>query len=237
MKIALCLSGHLRAYKEAFPSLKKFILDPYKPDVFIYTYPNQGFDGVRGDRALTATASNKKELIELYKPVKLTIDPMKPSYLDMNKYKDRIGSGCRDPNIIPSMFHGIYQANQLKVAWEIENAFKYDIAIRSRADVMYESMIDPKEFENCKTSNGIYFPAFGNYGGLNDQFAFGSSFSMDLYSSTFHNIDLFFDQGNLLHGETLTHRTIDYFGIPVLRTSMQYQLRRADGTFFRNANN
>ena len=236
MKIALCLSGHLRAYKECFPSLKKFIIDPYKPDVFIYTYPIQGFDGIRGDRSLMATMSNKKELIELYDPIKLTIDPLK-NLLDMNKYKDRIGSGVRDPTVIPSMFHGIYRANQLKVIWEIENAFKYDIVIRSRADIMYETMFGIKEFEACQQSNGVYFPAFGNYGGLNDQFAFGNSFIMDLYSSTFPNIDLFFDQGCLFHAETLTKWTIDYFGIPILRTKMLYHLQRADGTVFKNANN
>ena len=32
MKVALCISGHLRGYNYAFPDIKKYILDVYNPD-------------------------------------------------------------------------------------------------------------------------------------------------------------------------------------------------------------
>lgn len=37
MKIAICLSGQLRNYKETFPYFKSFIIDDLSPDIFIYT--------------------------------------------------------------------------------------------------------------------------------------------------------------------------------------------------------
>ena len=37
MKVAICLSGQLRNYKETFTYFKSFIIDDLSPDIFIYT--------------------------------------------------------------------------------------------------------------------------------------------------------------------------------------------------------
>lgn len=38
MKIALCLYGHLRGYEKCLPTLKKYVLDVYNPDVYVMTW-------------------------------------------------------------------------------------------------------------------------------------------------------------------------------------------------------
>ena len=57
MKIALCLSGGLRNFKDTHYSFKNFILDKYDTDVFFYGLENK--EGVD---------VNKKDLLDLYNP-------------------------------------------------------------------------------------------------------------------------------------------------------------------------
>lgn len=42
MKIALCISGQMRTFERAYPSIKRHILDPLSPDVFIHTWSDIG---------------------------------------------------------------------------------------------------------------------------------------------------------------------------------------------------
>ena len=37
-RIALCLSGHVRTFERTFPGLKRHLLEPHDPDVFIHTW-------------------------------------------------------------------------------------------------------------------------------------------------------------------------------------------------------
>ncbi|GEM_PF-3099305 len=43
LKVALCISGQLRGYKEAYNSIKKSIVDPLQPDIFVHTWQDVGF--------------------------------------------------------------------------------------------------------------------------------------------------------------------------------------------------
>lgn len=42
MKTALCISGQMRTYERAYPSIKKHIIDPLAPDIFIHTWSDTG---------------------------------------------------------------------------------------------------------------------------------------------------------------------------------------------------
>lgn len=52
MKVALCLSGQMRGYLEAFPSIKKNIIDKFNPDVFIHTWSDIGISNNEHRRRL-----------------------------------------------------------------------------------------------------------------------------------------------------------------------------------------
>ena len=41
-KIAMCISGYLRTFKECYPSIEKNILDGNDIDIFIHTYDKIG---------------------------------------------------------------------------------------------------------------------------------------------------------------------------------------------------
>src|ERR1039457_6129089 len=199
--IALCLSGHFRSYEKTFDTLQKSIIGPFNPDIFIFSWENLGFDGVRGDGHLSKTTLDIKKINKLYNPKKILIEPSKN--WNATKYISRMGSGLRHPEILFGMFYGVYKSNQLKISFENENNFCYDIVIRVRPDIYFENSLNIDELKKCQESPSIYFPKFGNYSGLNDQFCFGSSSEMNLYSELYNNLDKYFDSGCLWHSETM----------------------------------
>ena len=228
-KVALCLSGHFRSFDRAFNSILNSIIRPYSPDIFIYAPATVGNDGAdRGDKHLIRTQISEAKVRQLYQPKSLIIEPART--WDMSKYSSRVGSGCRNPNMIKGMYYGIYTANDLKRQYEQANGFIYDVVIRCRADLFFESNLDRAELEN---KSCIHIPKFGNYDGLNDQFALGSSAHMDMYSDTFNQLDKLFDMGCLWHAETLLKVSMREANIPILRSNINYYILRADGRKFR----
>lgn len=233
-RVALCISGHFRSYEQAYSSLKKAILNPIRPDIFIFTWNTVGYDGAdRGDNHLVKVPINQHRLQQLFAPKQMVIEPAR--VWDTRKYAHRLGSGLRTPYNVNGMFYGIYKANQLKKEFEKKHNFTYDIVIRGRADLLFNNLLNMNDIENCKNTNGIYFPKFGSYGGINDQFAFGSSKSMDLYAETYNNLDKYFDMGCLWHAETMMKFSVDYFELPILRTDIEYHILRANGRVFQLA--
>ena len=67
MKVALCLSGQMRGYLKAYPSVKKNIIDVFNPDIFIHTWDDLGKSNNLHHRALPSP-------IVHYLPRKLHID-------------------------------------------------------------------------------------------------------------------------------------------------------------------
>ena len=185
MKIALCLSGGLRNFKDTYYSFKHFLLDEYEVDVFFYGLENK--EGVE---------KNKEYLIDLYNPKKFQINSV--------DFYDKIS--CKYN--IPSSFYGFYnvlKCNDLKSEYENENGFKYYIVIRSRTDYFWFRYLTDEEV-NLSKSN-IIIPeewAFKdvNYFARFDGFAIGSSKLIDDYSDLFNRIDEYCNN-ILFHPESL----------------------------------
>jgi hypothetical protein len=230
MRTALCLSGHFRSYERTFETLQKSIIGPFNPDVFISTEENLGYNngigGDRGDRHLIKTPLDISKIEKLYNPKKIIVEPRQK--WEINKYINRLGPGSHGAEQMFGMFYGVYKSNQLKIDYEKENNFIYDIVIRCRPDIYFDSILDIQKI------NGICFPKFGNYSGLNDQFAFGDSHSMNLYSKLYENLDMHFDSGCLWHPETMLKYNINYYNIPIHRTDIKFRILRANGGFFIN---
>jgi len=172
MKIALCLSGGLRNFKDTYYSFKHFLLDKHEVDVFFYGLENK--EGVE---------KNKEDLIDLYNPKKFQINTV--------DFYDKIY--CKYN--IPSSFYGFYnvlKCNDLKSKYEIENGFQYDIVIRSRTDYFWFRDLTKEEIMLSKEK--IIIPEEWAFKTVNsfaksDGFAIGSSNLMDEYSSLFNRID------------------------------------------------
>ena len=134
------------------------------------------------------------------------------------------------------MYYGIYKANELKCNYEKQTNEKYDIVIRTRPDNFYSESLPIDEVDCSKTSQVVYVRGTVNDWGskiprnnflyehgddipfVADNFAFGNSDSMNVYSDTYNHILDFrkycLNQGTDMEGP-----------IPASEICLGYQLR------------
>ena len=100
------------------------------------------------------------------------------------RYDPRRANGTKD--LLPSlaMFFNIWKCNELKRQYEQQQGFTYDVVIRLRTELKFSRLPQQTLFRNILDgSKCIYLPRGFEWGGITDLFAFGSSPSMDIYSS------------------------------------------------------
>jgi hypothetical protein len=182
MKIALCLSGQARSFRQGHEYFNRNLFAHYDVDVYIHTWQ---FDDVQ-------------QLIDLYHPVAHKIDA--PLNVDCSKYTNVEGIKTHlHPQIATySMYYSLNECRKLLQSSTVE----YQWVIKSRTDWAFNFVPDFANLDNKK----IYIPDdimpeerdIGN-----DQFAFGPVPAMLKYMSTFENIDRYHDSGALFIGEHL----------------------------------
>lgn len=209
LKIALLLSGGVRNFKDTFSSFKHYVLDELNPDVFLYGVENnEGCD------------KNSEDFNELFKP-KSTIINKKEFYDNIIKPQY---------NYIPSSyysFYNVYQCNKLRIKYQEDNNFKYDLVIRCRLDTFWFRKIDDDELNIAKEN--ILIPKEWCFKevhqkALSDIFAIGNDELMTNYSNLFENLKLYCSEYNF-HPETLT-------GIHLEKQNIRYYLINRHFEFF-----
>jgi SAM-dependent methyltransferase len=226
LRVALCISGHLRTFDRNFASLKDSILTRYNCDVFIHTWDQLGMSYRFGDAKLhMLNPNNMMDRINyFYNPKQIVIESQsnfKASPLMIKK-----GEPGRDTVGTASMYYKIEACNKLKQDYEKQNNFKYDFVIRFRSDLFVEQ---PLPLDQFTSKDYLYVPIFGNFGGINDQIAFGGSEVMDLYSSCYSNIENLLKNGAWMNPEKLLQFHVEDKKIPLLKVPMRYNIRRANG--------
>jgi hypothetical protein len=207
MRVAICYSGLVRNFWDCIDSHKKLILDILKPDVFIHTWSkigsnqsphwyNHSYNLNQHIHEIGLQQELDVDQIEnLYNPTKIIIENP-----DIKHFYDKFYCDT-NPNFFNNvmMHYGIDCANRLKKQYEQTHNFKYDIVIRCRFDLYFESIV----FDDIINHNTIYLAPNenmdnpftesmkallnkdGNKYMPNDQFAYGSSEAMDYYSSVY----------------------------------------------------
>jgi hypothetical protein len=179
MKIAICISGQPRSFKQSYISLKEYFLDKYNCDIYFHTWKATNFESTNfgfGNTQYLLTEEKYNDLIQLYNPKKYILE--QPIIFDASGYKCPI---WRQPlNNTLSMFYSIYKSIQL-----IEE--EYDYVIRTRFDIDYSKL-------NLELpQEGIILPEWntdirvkdrGHY----DIFAIGKQSDMTIYSQVFSNV-------------------------------------------------
>jgi len=196
MRIALCLSGGLRNFKDTYHTFKHFLLEKHDIDVFFF-----GLENKEGKE------QNIVDFVDLYNPKMFLING--DSY-----YKDII---CK--YTIPFSYYSFYnvmKCNELKKNFEKQNNFKYDLVLRSRTDYFWFRELT--EFELSTAKDKIIIPKEWSFKSVNknclsDVFAIGNSFLMDQYCLLFDKIE---EYCNILpfHPETLCGWHLNSNNIP-----------------------
>ncbi len=178
MKIAICISGQPRNFKQGYASLKTHFLDKYDCDIYFHTWRLSKFQSTDfgfGNTKYSLTNEDYQNLIQLYNPKDWTIE--RPIVFDASGYQCPI---WRQPlNSTLSMFYSIYKSIQL-----VEQ--DYDYVIRTRFDVEYS------KFNLELPQEGITIPEWNTdprvkHRGYYDVFAIGTQACMETYSEVFSN--------------------------------------------------
>lgn len=194
MKIALCLSGHLRKFEQTYPTLFFYFLKSYNVDVFIHTWDKLGFScAYKTDSTLDQIDPKIPEINRLYNPKKMMIestDFIEELKQQGDEYAPHLKNEPKHVGHMASMFYKIYAANELRRKYQVETGAQYDWVIRCRPDLLFHGdVIVPAVHQPGK----IWMPqSTSGPDWYNDQFACGSPEDMDLYSSVFFDMPEYF---------------------------------------------
>lgn len=201
MKIALCLSGHLRDFEKTYPSLNNNLIND-NVDIFIHTWDKLGFScPYKTDHTLNDTNTKLNSINNTYNPKKIIIEPssfIEELKLHGNEYAPHLRNEPKHVGHMASMFYKIYACNELRKKYELDAGIKYDLIIRCRSDLYFTSKIN---LDNIPSKTIVLPKSSSNPDWYNDQFAIGSSDEMDLYSSFFFDIPEYFKQRNEFYPE------------------------------------
>lgn len=206
MKVALCLSGQPRKFAECWDSIYANLISPYKTDVFFHFWNH-----------------NIPELSDTFKSVVKGYYLSEQYLFDDSPYFE----GCTPENSrmqsksfqsVLSMYSSIQLANYIKWHFEQQNNFRYDIIIRCRTDAKFSRS------PQLIIDDAIHVPNFETWGGYNDQFAYGNSQNMDIYSRCFNYIPTHFENGGNFHPETILKRYLNSRKVKVIEEPFPYIL-------------
>ena len=192
MNIAICLSGSIRYPELGLKSINKII--PNNTKIFIHTWKN-----VKSGKFLKTihrlqAKEGIKEMIDTdfnllqYPYEKLQVDDFDIVHKGIQSLYDSLKFNSYDRNDIGvlSMYYSIYQANKLKCEYEENNGIIFDRVIRMRFDSDFvNELLDLRKtitLDLCIPDTRF------DYTGINDQFAIGSSETMDIYSNVYQDI-------------------------------------------------
>lgn len=188
MKVALCISGQPRGLHKAWEYIDRNILQPLAPDVFIHSWYE------------AMPAEVDYQVCNLYNSPHFEMD----SYFHKNFFKkyDKIASAPHPAFNTGHMLYSVWAANELKRKQELISGSRYDIVIRCRFDYAVNRTLPLDEVEQGK----VYVPNCRIHPQkimCNDQFAWGTTEVMDMYSATFPMSDYLYRSGFIYNGEDL----------------------------------
>jgi hypothetical protein len=188
MKIALCLSGQARSYKEGYKYYLENLLKYHKVDIYIHTW----------------SFAEVKNYIDLYQAT--AWDYQIPPLTEADKkYTNTPNSEIHPPRFTECMLYSMNKCRKLVIG-------DYDWVIKSRSDYAMNVKIPFDKLDNTK----LYIPNcrmvperdFGN-----DQFAFGSKDTMMKYMSTWENMDEYYNAGAQFIGEDLMKANLHHHNL------------------------
>lgn len=221
MRVALCLSGQLRCFKQTYSSIKEHLIDPLNADVYIATW-NYLLPDERnyGDGTLA-------ECCDLYRPVASEVENfdgvLQRLYANAAACQHAF-DGVHVDRVL-AMWHKIRRAFELTLAYG-----RYDLYVRCRFDLKFLTGIPNDEIDLALANNFIGIPNSRDYERLrNDQFAFGSFASMGRYVRIDESVQRLIDKGMKIHPEELLFQHLWHALLATLPSAIQYRVLRSHG--------
>lgn len=224
MNIAICLSGSLRNIEKSLQSIN-FISNTGNVKLFIHTWKFENESNLQNQRVIQEQEPHLNNLINKFNYESILIDKYESK---LNLYEE-IKRNCfinliQFPHLFRyyPMHYSIKKANDLKKIYEKENNFLFDIVYRMRFD---SKILNPEKLPRNKINgNIIVVPNIDqDHTGINDQFAYGSSKGIDLYSSLFDNFNNL--KGDYWNPEQLLLKHLKNQDIQIQRSDLDVNIR------------
>ena len=200
MKVAVCISGQPRSYKAGFEYLKRNLLDHHDCKIFIHTWNNTVY-----------LMENIEELYDDYlESFEIESYPVSREVLNARYTNTPDAVNFPAANAALS-YYSIFKACESKRKYELRYG-AFDVVVKTRFDYALNRNLPLNEID----PNKVYIPNcrmvpekdFGN-----DQFAFGSSWVMDRYLSTYLFMDDYYKLGVQMNGEEMLRATLHHQGL------------------------
>lgn len=224
MRKCLCISGQIRSWNLVKSNWFKNFLDINDVDVFCHFWHNSDnsyYVTNRGNGVMDEYGDVPSEhLLGRYGDYDISdiLNSFRPKSFQIEHPLD---SSISNTN---SMFHSIQRCNNIKNNYEKDHNFKYDLVIRSRFDLLFT---DPVFIEEVNMNTLYVKNRPGGCGGLNDWFAYGDSYVMDLYSNIINSLDNYNLEGNCAEG--VIGEVVANNGLSVSYLSDSFRIMRNNG--------
>lgn len=225
--IALCFSGQARAARHCFKSLRKNILKTLNEvDVFIHTWNVDNESKKKYDNPKTKTVNifdcSVQDYLNMYSPVRSSVEDF-----ESTKYVNNVSPAQK----YRIMYYSIFKSNELKTQYEIEKRFKYDYVIRCRPDLFFVESLTLSHLAGL-TDSSVLIPRGMDNGGINDQFAVGTSVGMDKYCSLHMYLESFsggiYSKSQNSNAEYFLKTHIQNVSLEIQRFNILYNLVKFD---------
>jgi hypothetical protein len=230
MRIALCLSGQPRFFKQGYQSLMQTLLSRYNCDLFIHSWYSEELLGKPFSTTHGGTVGKvgfvekdtPVQVVDLYKPVSYRFDKPIDFNSNLTFTQENVRAGV-NVNGIYSMFYSIKESILLAEEYELANNFKYDLVVRLRFDLQFVSEIVFESYD----LNYLYVPRSGNPNVYYDIFGFGSSSLMSNYKNVFFDIERVWNPNKHFVGENILTDSLSLHNIPVTKIDWTINLIRS----------
>lgn len=230
MKVALCLPGHMRSYKQCLVSWTEHVFSKYDTDVFIHTWDRGPNYDLFKDKV-----TDEKEIIESYKRAgakNVTVSIEKAKNMDkiegmasskIYKYWEKDNKICHRQ--LMYQHYKINQCKHMRLKYEKEKEVSYDIVIRGRADVVFVDNVE------ILTNDYITMYLVKNPCWMcmhQDVFWFGPPDLMDQLSDMFHYLGEMYDQNPemMVHNHYLLFFYLNYRKIKYINKYARFDVVR-----------
>ncbi len=199
VNIAICMSGHLRSYLLCRENIQQRIISPLKrcgihSDLFLSSWNDIGF---RSDNFHTSVVGSEFQYKSDFTKYEFE-EPNQQYFIDhfsTEKWREYSQfSGDKTCPDAVSMLYKISKVYNMAIEYAKQNGIQYDIIIRIRPDMIYQTNIDVGNIRDCLLNKGrIYMPeTHGNYSLVTkfmmDHYFFGNNWSMKYVMNTYENI-------------------------------------------------
>lgn len=235
MRVAIEFYGHLRTFKKAAPSIRKYLIDQYNnPDIFIHTWDKTDHSDVvwhnlEGQRRGNEVTKEDLEFLDAtYSPKKILVEPQL-TLAENHKYMMRMTENPTSLSMITNVFYTKWRANELRKEYEKSKNVQYDFVIQARLDLYFNKAFDIKKYINYRTiihknplnidiSNKFFFAADKwikvhkcndlLFAGGSDVMYFATPSTMDKALSLYNNLDNFDLENEYFSNENLMLRNL-----------------------------